>query len=271
MAKYEDYAKRLRQEGNDPLSAERNDAKDQEQNRPRDPETGQFASGGTSVDWEQRYKELEKLNSRQAQDLGNYRKLVDDYLTNPTPANNAASVKEDRKPITADDLYDNPEEAVLRAVDSHPAVKEVQELRRELAAERQAKELSSFKERHNDFEQIVADPGFKNWVFDNPTRTALAAQADRGDLTAADALFSLYKAEKGFSQSQSRERQGREIANASLESGRGAEPPAPERYSRREMLEKKIRAKQGDAVAERYVNSHAEAYRKALISGNVRD
>jgi hypothetical protein len=37
------------------------------------------------------------------------------------------------------------------------------------------------------------------------------------------------------------------------------------------MLEMKIRAKQGDPQAERYVQTHAEAYRKALQSGNVRD
>jgi hypothetical protein len=95
--------------------------------------------------------------------------------------------------------------------------------------------------------------------------------ADKGDLTAADALFSLYKAEKGLAAQSQAQQQADAVAQASLEGGYGAEPPAPDTYSRSEMLEQKIRAKQGDQAAERYVNSHAAAYRKALASGNVRD
>ena len=50
-----------------------------------------------------------------------------------------------------------------------------------------------------------------------------------------------------------------------------AEAPAPERYSRSDMLNQKIRAKQGDSTAEAYVRANAVAYREALMQGNVRD
>lgn len=269
MASYEEYAKKyLKQEGEDQLDNEKAEATNQESERPQNVE---FADSTQDVDWEQRYKELEKLNSRQAQDLGNYRKLVDDYIQNPTPAHDAAAVNEEPQPISVDDLYDDPNAAITRAVESHPAIREAKEIKAKLEAEAAAKEFSAFTERHGDFQDIVADPAFKNWVFENQTRLALAQTADRGDLTAADALFSLYKAERGLSQSQNSQQQAEAVAQASLEGGYGAEPPAPDTYSRSEMLEMKIRAKQGDQAAERYVNSHAAAYRKALGSGNVRD
>lgn len=282
MASYEEYAKKyLKQEG-DPLEGEKAEATKQEGDRPRDPATGQFVETQENdtgnevptVDWEQRYKELEKLNSRQAQDLGNYRKLVDEYIQSPTPANEPAVQKEPTR-ITSDDLYDDPDSAIERKaaeiVENHPAIKEARELKAKQAAEAAAEEFRKFTERHGDFQEITADPAFKNWVFENQTRIALAQSADSGDLTSADALFSLYKAERGISQVQTQQEQERAVANASLESAYGNEPPAAEQYSRSEMLEKKIRAKQGDLEAERYVNTHAAAFREALASGNVRD
>jgi len=269
MASYEEYAKKyLPSEGEDQLASEKAEATNQESERPQNVA---FEDSTQDVDWENRYKELEKLNSRQAQDLGNYRKLVDDYIQNPTPANDAVTVNEEPSQITVDDLYDDPNAAITKAVESHPAIREAKEIKAKLEAEAAAKEFGAFQERHGDFQDIVADPAFKNWVFENQTRLALAQTADRGDLTAADALFSLYKAERGLSQSQNSQQQAEAVAQASLEGGYGAEPPAPERYSRSEMLEMKIRAKQGDQAAERYVNQHAAAYRKALGSGNVRD
>ena len=274
MASYDEYKKKYSKEGSDDLNAELNESTKQESTRPKDPNTGQFVSNEDATpkttNWEDRYKELEKLNSRQAQDLGNYRKMVDEYISvDPTPAKDAESVED--RPITADDLYDNPEEAVRRAVDSHPDIRAARRMKENMENELRSKELSEFQTRHPDFKDLAVTPEFQNWALDNQTRLSLAQQADRGDLTAADALFSLYKAEQGMTQVRAKQKQADDINQASLESPHGSEPPAPVTYSRSEMLEHKIRAKQGDPKAERYVNAHAAAYREALGSGNVRD
>ena len=70
MAKYEDYITR----GEDGLDREIDSAQVQQQERARDPETGQFVANDTEavtstpdVNWQDRYSELEKHNSRQAQ------------------------------------------------------------------------------------------------------------------------------------------------------------------------------------------------------------
>lgn len=260
MASYEEYAKKyLPQTEGDDLEKETKEAQAQEEVR---------QTSTPEIDWEKRYKDLERLNSQQAQDLGQYRKLVDEYISSdPTPAEKPAAPE----PITSDDLWDNPDETVRRAVDSHPALQEVKELKE---AQKKAELEANFKQfatKHSDFQEISGNPEFRDWVLSNPTHLDLAQRADAMDLTAADALFSLYKAQRGLEQVSAEREQQTNIDNATLESPHGSEPPAPQRYSRSEMLRQKIRAKQGDLEAEMYVNAHAEAYRNALAEGNVRD
>jgi hypothetical protein len=125
MAKIEDYLPggiADPNRGGDALTANINDAASQQearQEQPRDPATGQFVADATpSTNWETRYKELEKLNSRQAQTLGDQRKLIDEYIVkDPTP-NEEPSPQESYQPITVDDLYEDPNAALQRAVDS---------------------------------------------------------------------------------------------------------------------------------------------------------
>lgn len=216
------------------------------------------------IDWEKRYADLNVAYSRQGQQMGDYRKLIDDYVTT-TPDNSQDSVE--TSPITPDDIYENPDEAVRRAVDSHPAIKRVEQLEVELEQQRALSMRDDFTTRHPDFEKTVKTPEFANWVAENQMRSELAQRGDRYDMTAADALLTLWAAENAASQVQ----RDTDIDALNLETGTGVESPAPERYSRSEMLQQKIRAKQGDLTAEAYVKTHAVNYRLALGEGNVRD
>ena len=220
----------------------------------------------TQVDWEKRYGELEKLNSRQAQTLGDYRKTIDEFITSPTHANEATS-EETPSPITVDELYDDPNAAVLKAVESHPAIREARELKHSIEQERRQSELDSFAERHDDYQEIATSPEFQNWVVENPTRTDLFNRGNQYDFSAADALFSLYKAEQGLTQVTS----AQEIAQAELVSSSGEIVQELPTYSRSEYINTLKRSKQGDLDAEDWVKTHAANYRIALGNGNVRD
>ena len=88
------------------------------------------------------------------------------------------------------------------------------------------------------------------------------------DFSAADALFSLYKAEQGLTQVNN----AADIAQAELVSAGSSElPPDQPAYSRSEYINTLKRAKQGDLDAEDWVRTHAANYRNALATGNVRD
>jgi hypothetical protein len=273
MAKFEDY---LPGGQKDPagggLDAEINDAQQQQEARQeqnRDPQTGKFVSPSTpTVDWEQRYKELEKLNSRQAQTLGEYRKTIDEFIVNPTPAKPADDHKNEPATFSLDDFYDHPDEAIRKIVDSHPAIQEARALKRDAQEAKRNQDLQAFATRHPDYTEIGQSPEFQNWVMENPTRVDLFQRGDQYDFSAADALFSLYKAEKGLSQAASE----RAIAQAELEASSGELMPKEEpRYSRSEYINKLTRARQGDLDAEAWVKSHSARYRMALAEGNVRD
>lgn len=252
MARYEDYVKDV---GNvTEVSEEIDDAARQQEVRKDTP----------APDWEKRYNDLEVAFSRQGQQMGDYRKMIDDYVTT-TPDESQSSVE--ISPITPDDIYENPDEAVRRAVDSHPAIQKVQDLEKELEHQRTASAIADFGVRHPGYQETYRTSEFANWVNENPMRSELLRRADGLDMTAADALFELWELEATKTTTQ----QANDVDTLGLETGHGADSPAPDRYSRSAMLEQKIRAKQGDLKAEQYVKTHAVPYREALGAGNVRD
>lgn len=250
--KYEDYKHLAQPE--ETVDNEIRDASQQQEDR---------QESTPNVDWEKRYKDLEVAYSRQGQQIGEYRTLVDNYLTS-TPEEVEETVA---TPITSDDIYDDPQAAVQRAVDQHPAVKKVADLEAELEKTRREAIMDAFRAKHPDFTEAVASPEFANWVNEDPTRIELTRRADGFDMIAADALMTLWEQ----SQAASSQASAAEVEQVVLESGSGAEPPAPDRYSRSEMLRIMTRAKQGDLEAQEYMKMHAAAYREALTSGSVRD
>jgi hypothetical protein len=273
MAKLEDYLPGGTNDpnrGGDALDANINDAASQQQARqeqPRDPETGQFVPGSTPTDWENRYKELEKLNSRQAQTLGEQRKLIDEYIVgDPTPESKPEP-QESYQPITVDDLYEDPNAALTRAVDAHPAIQEARKIRDQYEKDSRAREAEAFAQRHPDYKELSSQPEFQNWVVDDPTRVSLYSRGNEYDFSAADALFRLYKAEKGIAQVQEQ----KDIEAAELVQSSGEMVQEPPKYSRGEYIDKLTRSKQGDLDAENWIKRNSSGYRRALASGNVRD
>jgi len=257
MAKYEDFLKKAQEENTGTEEIEQ--ASQQQEER---------QTSTPAQNWEQRYKDMEVAYSRQGQQMGEYRKLVDEYISTPTESQ---TVEADTTPITSDDIFDNPDEAVRRAVDSHPAILAVKETQEQLAKQQGVALRDAFTLQHPDSQSTWNTPEFANWVNENPTRQELSRRANEFDMAAADALFTMYDSDLKAKEATQEGEADAALAAVGLESSTATVELAPERYSRSEMLEHKIRAKQGDLVAERYVKAHAVAYREALGSGNVRD
>lgn len=259
MAKYEDYLPKPDGIPAGGIDAEIGDAQGQQAAR--------IDNATPNIDWEERYKHLEQMNSRQAQTLGDYRKTIDDFISNPTPAQ-AAPTDEPPAKFSLDDFYEDPDAAMKAAIASHPAILEAQGMKTQMINDQRQRDLDSFAVRHPDWTEVGTTPEFQNWVAENPTRVDLFQRGDQYDFSAADALFSLYKAEKGLTQVNN----AAEIAQAELVSSSGElAPQEPAVYSRSEYINKLKRSKQGDLDAEDWVKTHAANYRMALTSGNVRD
>lgn len=145
----------------------------------------------TLLEKEKAYENLQALQGRQGNELGQLRKTVDELLLSQTAGANTAEEDEAYR-VDASDLLDNPTESLSKFVDS-----KTEEIQKQTLARIDDLELSlvqeKFKNRHPDYEQVARSQDFSEWLHSSPIRTRVAMQAGGGDYAAADELISEYK------------------------------------------------------------------------------
>tara|TARA_R100001594_G_scaffold148821_2_gene204984 strand:+ start:550 stop:1365 length:816 start_codon:yes stop_codon:yes gene_type:complete len=140
----------------------------------------------------QMHQEAEKLLGRQSSEVGELRKVVDDYITSqteqPAPQQNTVEPEDDI------DYFTDPQAAVNRAIENHPKIKEAQEYSTQY--KKQAS-LAVLQKKHPDMQDILKDDKFAKWIKASKIRTQLFVEADQHyNADAADELFSLWKERK---------------------------------------------------------------------------
>ena len=145
------------------------------------------------------HQEAEKLIGRQAQEVHEVRSLADQLLKQQLESNKRV----EQKPIEEsqdEDFFADPQGAVAKQVEKHPAVQEAQRVALEMKKMQTAQKLSA---KHPDFTQIASDSGFQDWVKASAVRLQLFAKADAEfDFESADELLSTYKEIKGIKAAQ---------------------------------------------------------------------
>jgi hypothetical protein len=218
------------------------------------------------------YIELEKLNSRQAQDLGQMRKTVDEILSlELRRGQTSQDTPENTKPVTVDDLYENPEETIRRVVDKTASTR-VEALEKDLAQERFARAKAEFTKQFPKWEEDVHSPELISWIHAKPHRVSLARRADSGDFGAAEELFGTYYDQlEAKQQKQSKEDRKRQVKEASLESSGAAVPDEVEVFNRTKLMDKRLAAKRGNREAINWLQANAERIAIAYEEGRVVD
>lgn len=133
------------------------------------------------------YGELEKLAGKQAQEVGEVRKLADELLKRDLQKFQAEPEGE----LNDVDFFADPIKAMERAVAKHPKIIAAEE-----AASRfkQLETANRLARNHPDFQEVTASEEFAKWVAAKPLRKELYLKADREfDFDAADELISTYK------------------------------------------------------------------------------
>ncbi len=109
------------------------------------------------------HQEAEKLIGRQGSEVGELRRIVDDFIKAQ------ASDKQQAQPeVDEEDFFADPKKAVERAIESHPKIKQAEKMASDMA---KAKALETLKSKHPDFGNVVSDPGFLNWIQASKVRT----------------------------------------------------------------------------------------------------
>ena len=142
------------------------------------------------------HQEAEKLIGKQAQEVGEVRKLADELIKQ-----NLGSRQQTRQEEPEVDFFENPQKAVQRTVDNHPDILAARQVTQEM---RRAQIQQRLAQEHPDFGDIAKDQDFANWVKSSPIRIKIFEQADSGyDFDSANELLSTYKQLRSVKQKQS--------------------------------------------------------------------
>jgi hypothetical protein len=139
------------------------------------------------------HQEAEKLIGRQAQEVGEVRKLADSLLKQQLEA------KHDKQPEPAQEIdwFEDPQKAINQALESNPVLRQLQE---QQAIQAQRAALDSIEKTHPDFVSVAQSEDFQQWIASSRARQRLYADANNYDVDSALELLDNYKSLRGLRQ-----------------------------------------------------------------------
>jgi hypothetical protein len=166
-----------------------------EQPQPKEPSLPEKYQGKSLEEVVQMHQEAEKLLGRQSSEVGELRKVVDDYIATQTPS---APQQQHVEPEDDIDYFTDPQAAVNRAIENHPKIREAQQYTEQY---KKQSSLATLQVKHPDMQTILSDPKFAEWIKASKIRTQLFVAADQQyDADSADELFTLWKERKTVAQ-----------------------------------------------------------------------
>lgn len=180
------------------------------------------------------HQEAEKLLGRQSSEVGELRKIVDDFVK--SQIQEAASPQQ--KEAEEIDFFSDPDKAIAHAIENHPKLKQAEETS---MAMRQQQILGQLSNTHPDFVDIIQDTKFQEWVGKSKVRLELYDRADKQfDFDSAHELLSLWKERQSMvsetAKMQDTDRK-RQLKAASTGSASGStETPSRKIYRRADII-----------------------------------
>lgn len=133
------------------------------------------------------HQEAERAIGKQGSEVGELRKIVDDFVKAQTVTKQQQAPEVDEEV----DFFTDPEKAIAKAISKHPKVQQAEQMAVRSA---QAEILAALKTNHPDYADIIKDRSFVDWIGKSKVRQELFARADRNyDFDAANELLSTWK------------------------------------------------------------------------------
>ena len=182
----------------------------------------------------QMHQEAEKLLGRQSSEVGELRKIVDDFVKSQIQSAQSPQQETDEEI----DFFVDPEKAVAKAIENHPKFKETEQVS---LAMKQQQVLSQLQNNHPDFIDIIQDTKFQEWVAGSKVRTELYTRADKQfDFDSADELITTWKERQNMvteTAKVQKEDRKRQLKAASTGSASGStEAPSRKIYRRADII-----------------------------------
>ena len=153
--------------------------------------------GKTASEIAKMHQEAEKMMGRQSSEVGELRKIVDDFVKVQLQTQQSQQ-QEDFYEDTDEELdfFEDPDKAIDRAIRNHPKVKQAEQVTAQL---QQQETVAKLRATHPDFPEIVGSADFQEWVSKSKVRTQLLQAADQQyNFDAADELLSSWKERKSI-------------------------------------------------------------------------
>ena len=196
-----------------------------EEEQQEDEELPEQYRGKSVKDLVRMHQEVQSVLGRQGNEVGQLRKVVDDFIKAQTVQN--------KPPEEEVDFFADPDKAIQKAIDSHPKVRQAELMANQM---RQTSAAHTLNTKHPDYKEIVSNNDFAQWVLGSKVRQELFRRADRYDVDAADELISTWKERtQVVKQTAAVEQQSRKqaIKQASTGSSTGSGESASKKVYRR--------------------------------------
>ena len=119
----------------------------------------------------QMHQEAEKLVGRQSSEVGELRKVVDDFIKTNLDNN----THEKQAEIEEIDFFEKPKEAIAQSISSNSDIQEIKQMKIDMAR-RDA--MDRLEQAHPNFMDTAKSEGFIDWVKASKVRTELLQRAD---------------------------------------------------------------------------------------------
>jgi len=232
---------------------------EQEEETLEQPETDlpEKYQGKSTAEIVRMHQEAEKLLGKQSSEVGELRKVVDDYIQTQLSTQETQATQADEEI----DFFSDPDKAVERAINNHPKIKEAEQISNQY---RQSTAMNKLQSKHPDMQGILQDEKFAEWIKGSKIRQQLFVQADQQyDYDAADELFSLWKErQQVVTQTAANEKQQRKqaVKSASTGNARGSGEKRGKKVYRRADIIKLMRTdpERYQALSNEIMQAYAE-------------
>jgi len=202
------------------------------------------------------HQEAEKLIGKQGSEVGELRRVVDDFIK-AQPSND---LKTKEPELDDGDFFVDPKSTVNKAIDNHPAILEAKQASFEM---KKAETLGRLGKKYPDFMSTIEDPSFVDWIKSSKVRTELFVRAERTlDFDSADELLSTWEEKQKITKKAldtSKMDRDSQLKTADVGSGSASEKVTKKKYRRSDIIKlmQTDRAKY-DALADEIMQAYAE-------------
>lgn len=202
------------------------------------------------------HQEAEKLIGKQGSEVGELRKVVDDYIR----AQTSKDLQTKEPELDEGDFFVDPKSTVNKAIDNHPAIREAKEAS---FAMKKADTLARLGTKYPDFMETVEDPGFIDWIKGSKVRTELFVRAESQlDFDSADELLATWKEKQTITKKAldtSKMDRDKQLQTADVGSSSSSEKGSKKKYRRSDIIRlmQTDRAKY-EALSDEIMKAYAE-------------